>query len=235
MKKYLKKILLLLSFIFVVDFSYMLYSLYQVSVLSKTTFTENIVIENQKEKIKVLFHGDSVAAGIGATSLDKSAYGRFAKYLSEDFSVQFSNKSKSGNKMKDLDNEIEENYDLIVMIISSNDVLYFTPEKDFKETTEKVFDRYSKKTQKLIVVGPGKVFEAKALIKPLLPLYRYRLSIYSELLSELSSKYTNIVYVNPLLENFSKDYGKMESKDNIHPNDNGYLYWFDLIVLGWER
>ncbi len=235
MKKYLKILFVFLLLVFVLDLVFMFYSLYQASFLLEKTFTEDIVIENEKEKIRVLFVGDSLAAGVGASSLEKSAYGRFASYLSENYSVSFSNKARSGNKMENLDMNIKEKYDLIVMIISSNDLLYFTSQENFKENTKKVFENYSDATDKLIVLGPGRLFETKAIIKPLLPLYKYRSSIYAKALSDIASEYDNIIHVNPLLDHFSKDYGKMEARDNFHPNDSGHHYWFDLIVLRWGK
>ena len=238
MRKSLFFIVVGISFIFLIDIIFMFYSLYQSSSLVQNTFTEEISYTHitNDEEVRVLFLGDSLAEGVGASNIEYSAYGRFAGYLSHNFSINFTNKAQTGNRVRDLiDINLTNNYDLIIVLISSNDLFRFSSLTKFEDDLNTFISQVSDNGERIIIVGPGRVFETRALPFWSLPIYKYRSTKYSDIISNLVLDSSNIVYINPLDDLKLNEYGKMEARDNFHPNDEGHRYWFDLIVLGWKE
>ncbi len=180
----------------------------------------------------MLVAGDSVGAGVGASSFETSVVGRVATYLSRNRTVKLSNKSVSGYRMPDLMSVTlpSRKQNLILLIIGSNNLFHFTDINRFRIDTGKVLSLYSPKTDKLILVGPGRVFDADAIPLPLKPVYKTLGNNYAKIMAEEASKYKNVVYVNPLSANPpDKNYGFTGATDHFHPNDEGHRFWFDLI------
>ncbi len=201
--------------------------------LTQKTYTgQKLLGENNKETFNVLFDGDSVGAGVGASSFEKSFTGRVALFYIQDYRVELINNSISGSRMRNLvKKEIPtEEQDLTILVISSNDLFNFTNIASFKKDTEIVIKKYSKMSKKLIIIGPGRVFDGAATPLILKPVYKVVGKNYSKIIFQLAERYENVVYVNPL--NFPTDhsiYGNTEANDNFHPNDQGHKVWFDLL------
>jgi lysophospholipase L1-like esterase len=209
------------------------YYLFKGRQLTQKTYTgQKLLGENNKETFKILFDGDSVGAGVGATSFEKSVAGRVALSYSQDYRVELINNSISGSRMRDLvKKEITNDMqDLTVLVISSNDLFNFTNLTDLKKDTEIVIEKYIKISKRLIIIGPGRVFDGTATPLILKPVYKVVGKNYSKIIFQLAEKYENVVYVNPL--NFPTNhsvYGNTEAYDNFHPNDQGHKVWFDLL------
>ncbi len=220
-----------------------LYIIYQVfytgyfikksETLVKKTYTgKKDLVDPKNKKFKLFIDGDSVGAGVGATSFETSVAGRIAIELSKKYYVQLENNSVSGSEMSTLINKKtpEEKQNLTVLIISSNDLFHFSNLKEFKHSTEKVLEKYSHISERLIIIGPGRVFDAGAIPFIIKPLYRYKAKEYANIISNTSKKYKNVKYVNPLDTKISKnEYGPADAPDGFHPNDEGHRFWFDLI------
>jgi len=135
------------SIIFILIISFLLwelfYSLYffkKGKILSQNTHIKNIEIGNKsKTKLKLLVAGDSIGAGVGASSFETSVAGRTANYLSKNYFVISKNISVNGHKIKNLlTNKItNERYNLTIIFISSNDALKFIDLKEFEIDTNK--------------------------------------------------------------------------------------------------
>ena len=201
--------------------------------LVKKEYTgEKILGDAEKPEFKILIDGDSVGAGVGAASFETSVAGRIALFYAKDHKIIFKNNSISGSTMSDLiDRKIPDTkQDLVVLIVSSNDLFHFKSVSGFEKNTEKALAKYSKITDRLIIVGPGRVFDAQAIPFFVRPIYKNAGSRYSSVLAEKSEKFTNVVYINPFETKLSRDkYGATLSRDGFHPNDSGYEFWFDMI------
>lgn len=187
-----------------------------------------------KPKMNVLLAGDSISAGVGSSSFENSLAGRLVNEVSKDNHVIFTNVAKSGNKMVDLLNASlpEQKQNLTIIFIASNDLFHFTSLKKFEQHTKSVLDRYSKISDKVILIGPADIGGATAIPLFLKPIYAMQWPKYAAIMKNVSSEYPNIQYINPIeYKDKLKEYGDTEAKDGFHPNDNGHRYWADIIFI----
>ena len=182
--------------------------------------------DKEKPPLKLYVDGDSVAAGVGASKFETSATGRLVEFLAKDHHVMLEYRPVSGAKMSDLLERppLSEKQDLIVLIVSSNDLFHLTPGKKFQESTRAVLDKYTPKTKKLVLVGPGKISAAPSLPLPARLIYNIKEPYYTDILTKEIAKYGNVVYVKP-----EKPTGSTFAADKFHPNDSGHKIWFEAI------
>lgn len=124
--------------------------------------------EKSNPTLKLFITGDSVAAGVGATTFENSVSGRIARYLAQNHYILFQNEAESGAKMESVLKLPlpKEKQDLLIIIASSNDLFKFTNPNKFKKSAEETVGLYAENATKLIVVGPGRVFDGEALPIP---------------------------------------------------------------------
>ncbi len=182
-------------------------------------------------ELKVFLAGDSVAAGIGATSFNTSLGGRLANSLAKDHHVIFTNAAVSGSRMSDLTAVPEERQDIIVLFIASNDLFHFTSLEKFEKSTEAALEQYSAQGKKVIIVGPADIGGATAIPLVLKPIYALRWPKYAAIMRTAAAKYPNVTYIYPAeYKEKLKTYGHTEAKDGFHPNDSGHKFWADVIL-----
>lgn len=212
---------------------YTSYFMYKSQDLVKKVYVGQKSLGDAKNPEFDLFvDGDSVGAGVGASSFETSVAGRVAEFYAQKYHVNFINNSVSGSRMSSLINKDipTQKQNLTLLVVSSNDLFHFSDFDQFKLATEKVLAKYSKNTDKLILIGPGRVFDTGALPFFIKPLYRAQGPKYAAIISKVEKKYPNVVYVNP--QNVSvprSKYGATDASDGFHPNDEGHMFWFDLI------
>lgn len=203
------------------------YYLRRAGILTNTEYTQDVKLGNKdKPTLRVFMRGDSIAAGVGASSFETSTPGRLANFLAKENNLIFVNEAESGTRMADLLDfpALNEKQDLIILVVSSNDLFHFTNLGDFKRSTEEVMEKYSKLGKKLVVIGPGRVSTAPALPLPLRLIYKIIRPNYVAIIAEAVSKHSNIVYVKPTPP--EKD---TFASDKFHPNDEGHIIWFEGI------
>ncbi len=123
-----------------------------------------------------------------------------------------------------------EKFNITILVISSNNLFHFTSLSDFKNNTKKVLGRYSKISDKLILIGPGRVFDAKAIPLFLKPMYKAQGEKYARIIDEEAKNYANVFHVNPLNTSINpQEYGDTNASDGFHPNDEGHRFWFSLL------
>ena len=182
-----------------------------------------------KPALRVFLAGDSIAAGVGASSPESSMAGRLADGLAKSHHVLFNNSAVSGSRMADMTKLPAERQNLVVLVISSNDLYRFTPLKKFERETQKALAAYSNLSKETIIAGPGNIGGATAVPLIMRPFYNLQKPKYAAILKRVSSSYPNVSYVNPADFNI-KSYGRTEAADGFHPNDNGHRFWADLII-----
>lgn len=245
-KRVLKLFFLILFTIFIIDILFMIYSINVGRELSEITFTQTIETgELSSDSFHFMLLGDSIAAGVGAENLSVSVYGRIIEYLSlnnkdneEDISMRFESNAVSGNRIEDVVKDlkhIEEDIDLLVIIVSSNDVFQFTPLSSFESSVNELIELSTNISENIIFIGPGKVYDVSGISLLLKPLYRFRARQVSNVLEKKFEQYEQITYINPIREDIEEfNTINLESKDNIHPNNEGHRYWFELFRRGFE-
>jgi lysophospholipase L1-like esterase len=232
-------LLALTSFLIIYAVIQIAYSFYYFRVarkISKDSFVRSGTFgKSDKPKLTLTIYGDSVGVGVGATKFETALSGRIVEYLSENHEVIFDNKSVSGLKMADLLKSPEANgkQDIIILVISSNDLFRFTNLTQFEKSTATVLKKYSPLADKIIIIGPGRIFDAKVIPFFIRPFYKYFAPKYAKIISEEVKNYPNMVHINPIDPPVNpKDYKGKPSADNFHPSDNGYLFWFDMVKTG---
>ncbi|HSX57698.1 MAG TPA: SGNH/GDSL hydrolase family protein [Candidatus Saccharimonadales bacterium] len=204
------------------------------SKLTKTTYARKTTLgSSNNPTFKLWIAGDSVGAGVGASSFENSVAGRLGEYFAKDHQVIFENVSVSGNKVEDVVSgpSPSEKQDLIVLIVSSNNLFRFTSMKDFASNVPKLFTKFSPLADKVILIGPGRISNSTAIPLPMRPLYVLEGPKYAKILKSEAAKFNNVVYVDPLEHPLEDNkFGNIEAADHFHPNDSGHKYWFDLIV-----
>jgi lysophospholipase L1-like esterase len=140
--------------------------------------------------------------------------------------------SINGSKVKTLlANKINERYELCVLLISSNDVIRFTPFINFEKDLQKMLEKYAKISKKVILIGPANVGDAYLLPALLRIIYRRTAPKYAAILKKISSKFPSVSYINSISPR--KELGEYTRKyygtDMFHPNDDGHEFWFEMI------
>lgn len=202
--------------------------------LAKKTHTTSAEIgDKNKPKFKLLVVGDSVGAGVSASSFKNSLAGRVANFLVKDHFVSFQDNADTGARMQDvLVQKPAQKQDLILIVASSNDLFRFTNVDQFSKDVQKVVETYSLLTDKVIIEGPGRVFNSNAIPLFLKPIYKIRAKLYSDAIDRAIAGKKNIVHVNPhdATQETLNSYGNTFAPDKFHPNDEGHKFWFDLIA-----
>ena len=227
-------IIIVIALYAVLQTIFTLYSFRKSSELIKNTFILKTDIgDSSKPTFKLFVGGDSVGAGVGASSFETSVAGRLAVYFAKDHFVQFESQAKNGSKMADMltARRPAQKQDLIVLVVSSNDLFRFSDVKLFEDDTKKVIEEYSKLANKLIIVGPGRIFDTYAVPLVFHPIYKSRASLYSDVLDRAAKGKNNVYHIDPTLadKTLKNSYGNTLASDNFHPNDEGHRFWFDLI------
>jgi lysophospholipase L1-like esterase len=231
--------ILLCILLFNLAFGY--YSLEQSKKLVEYNKEQKIfTFENQGEENKtqyILLVGDSIAAGLGALDENKSLYYRLGMEFSKNSKVILENQAVSGNKVHNVTaTKVQRKaYDKIIIIASSNDVFRNTPEEKFREDLIELFERYSKLSKQIVLVGPGKVYTTRGSLVWKKPFYYLRGKKYGAIVREIASKYEHVVHINPHDNLDLPEYGNIQGIDNFHPNNEGHKYWFDMTILGLKE
>jgi lysophospholipase L1-like esterase len=229
----MKAFLILLLVVGLFQLFYSVFFFRRASRISKTTFKNEAELGDKSKPIfKFTMYGDSVGAGVGATSFETSLAGRLTEFLSQKHHLLFKNNSVSGHKMGDVLNmpAPKEKQDLILLVVSSNNLFRLTSLEKFERDTKEVMEKYSSQAEKVIIVGPGRLFDAGAVPVPMRLVYKILAPKYSRIVSNTVSKYPNIVHIDPINPPIDpKSYKGKPSYDRFHPSDDGYIFWFEMV------
>ncbi len=183
--------------------------------------------------MKILFLGDSTAVGTGTKDGSDSVAGWFAK----DFpNAQIDNYSRNGLKIKDLLREFHpdfnQHYQLAVVQIGANDILKFTDFKNVDQDVSELMGRVKLLADHVVFLHSGNVGAAPIFIWPLSEIYAGRSRAMREIYIK-NAKEKDVLYVNLYQDRredlFLQDVDKYYSPDHLHPNGNGYKWWYDNI------
>ncbi|MFP4401799.1 MAG: SGNH/GDSL hydrolase family protein [Candidatus Nanoarchaeia archaeon] len=215
-----------------------------ISTNSSNNFTLNLTTKTKN--ISVLLTGDSIAYGVGASSINYSLHYHlldYFKYNYNNYNIRVENRAKIGNKIDDLINQTqknkrgeEEKYNITIIVIGSNDVLYFTPFSIFEENMKTVLKQYSNVSKDIVIIGPGRLYDTTGLPITLRLIYDKTSHYYSQIYKNLASENENIVYINPLNNSLNiSSFNNTLAQDGIHPNNEGHKYWQEMIVQGIKK
>lgn len=239
--KYLFYASLVIIFALFVWWSFDWYNFYRQIQVGKrlAAQAENYERINPDAETSVLFIGDSTVVGTGATNKVYSTAGR----LGADF-LEFSitNQGVNGALVSDLEAQLDavadQNFDIIVMQVGGNDVVYFTEWKAFEKSLASLLQKARKKSDRVIMLSSGDIGAS-----PIWPagvgwIFTSRTKKAREILLENTVAY-EVSFVDLLTNGvnaeFATDPLKYHAGDSFHPSDEGYGLWYQALRLNLKR
>ena len=181
----------------------------------------------------LLIVGDSTGVGTGARTPRDSIAGRIASEFEHTTIV---NVARNGAKVLDVYAQLQETngrrFDLILVHAGANDILYFSPIRDLRESVAIMLESAQKKGNHVIFLSSGNVGLAPAFFPPLSWMYTCRTRKARRLFMEVAADH-GVEYVDLFREKgddpFSVNPGLFYARDFLHPGSEGYRYWYEEI------
>ncbi len=197
--------------------------------------------------VRVLWLGDSTAAGVGATSPSRAVSAGVGRRLAEARRVTIDVRviAKSGARVGDVAREqsprvAELAPDVVVISIGANDTIHLTSVGAFRSKYEQVLDELERDgvaASRVVVVGVPDMGAPPRLRQPLRAIVGLRGR-------RLDREARNIArdhgarYVDLFAETssqFRADHDRYFAADKYHPSDDGYALWAKVIAPEVER
>lgn len=178
---------------------------------------------------RVLVLGDSTAVGVGADRPEDSVAGRLGVDILE---ARIDNLSKSGLRsaglLKQLD-EVDGEYDLIVVHIGANDVLRMENLEETKANIDAIVDWAQARSVTVAWFSSGDIGESR-----LLPWYARSLMSRRSLQLrdygvELAKQREGLVYVDLYYQEPGVEQAEFYARDNLHLSSTGYRLWYEQL------
>ncbi|HEX5448218.1 MAG TPA: GDSL-type esterase/lipase family protein [Candidatus Saccharimonadales bacterium] len=189
-----------------------------------------------KPNFRFLVLGDSIGSSCGVKDFNRSVGAQLAKKLSERFHVHYVNQAESGKWMGDfVQEQIDGHWDMIALIIGSNDVLHGIKPR-FRKNVYLAVEKMKRHSPKVVIAGPGDASTVPLMPFWLRPLLKRRELKVAQALRK-AAKRMGAVYANALEEpRLTHHIGH----DHLHLNDTGddILYrfiWSKIEERGWFK
>ncbi len=188
--------------------------------------------------LRVLWLGDSTAAGVGASSAEQAVSRQVARRLGRP--VQLEVLAVSGARVGDVADQqvprITGRPDLILVSVGANDATHLTSLTDVADRYTRLLDRLPPGVP-VVVLGVPDLGGATRLAQPLRSLAVVRGGQVDRIVRDLASS-RGAAYVNLAREtgpSFRADPDANLAADHYHPSDAGYAVWADAItpVVRW--
>jgi lysophospholipase L1-like esterase len=187
-------------------------------------------------KLRILVAGDSTGYGVGASTDTASLAGLVgAKYPEADIV----NVSVSGARLAGLSAQLhlqpDRAFDLVLLHIGGNDVVYRTHYQDIKNRVTENLVLAQSKGKKVLLTSTGNVGAVRLL--PWVSRWYFEIrsrrvrQIFKTAVANLNSsdvRYTDLFrerHVDPYVKNPDMHF----ASDQFHPSDTGYADWFALM------
>ncbi len=188
---------------------------------------------DESAEIRILILGDSTGVGTGAESDEQSIAGR----LGADFpAAHIENNSKNGRKIADLLDAFtasgQRRYDLVVIQIGGNDILYLTDYAAIRQGIERVVARARMLSDQIVMLHSGNVGGAPLFIRPISDFYTHRTERVRDIYMEVAAA-KGVGYIDLFRERsedlFLLEADKYYAPDHIHPSGPGYGWWYERL------
>jgi lysophospholipase L1-like esterase len=188
--------------------------------------------------LRVVWLGDSTAAGVGASSPVASLPRQVAALLGRPSEVRVF--ARSGARVADVRRDqvprvvalpAEERPDVVLVSVGANDVTHLTPKGRFQAEYLGVLDDLPDGPA-VILLGVPDMGAIPRLAQPLRAVVGFRGSNLDQVVRALSrsngADYVNIAdFTGPA---FRDDPTRYFAADDYHPSDDGYRLWADTVV-----
>jgi lysophospholipase L1-like esterase len=187
-----------------------------------------------EQPLRVVWLGDSTAAGVGASSPDAGVARKVAAGL--DRPVQLSSLAVSGDRVADvlkdqLPRVAKLDPDLVLISIGSNDAVHLTAVGTFRSRYRRMLEGLPA-TAEVVVLGVPDMGSPPRFKQPLRAFAGWRGrrldKVVREVAREQGARYVDIAgYTGPA---FRHDPGRYFSADHYHPGDAGYALWSEAVL-----
>jgi lysophospholipase L1-like esterase len=185
--------------------------------------------------IKLAVLGDSLMAGTGTTSQEKSLAFLIAQNLAQNSNVTLINLAVPGVGVEDvLDRQvpqaIEENPDYIILMIGTNDVHNKLPEPVFKNYYSQILDQLTSTNAKISIINIPYIGSTNILYPPWDSIANSQIKKFNGDINDIAaSKQLKVIDLYSQFESQFKDSSDLYSKDQFHPSDKGYALWANFV------
>jgi lysophospholipase L1-like esterase len=184
--------------------------------------------------LRVVWLGDSTAAGLGATSADAAVPRRVARGL--DRPVELTVLAVSGDTVGDVvDDQVRTLAalapDVVLVSIGANDVTHLTSEDAFRSRYRELVAAVPEGAL-LVLLGVPDMGAPPRLAQPLRAIAGHRGRTLGRVAKAVAEE-SGAVYVDIAGETGSKmrsDTGQYFAADRFHPSDAGYALWADAVL-----
>ena len=183
--------------------------------------------------LRMLWLGDSTAAGVGASGPDGALPRQVASRLGRP--VQLTVLAISGDQVEDvIDKQLPKvaslDPDVVFLSIGANDVVHFTSKDSFTSRYRRLLDQLG--TTPVIALGVPDMGAAPRFAQPLRAIAGWRGRALDEVVGAVA-KATGSAYVDiagPTGPSFRAQPERFFSADDYHPSDEGYRRWADAVL-----
>lgn len=224
----LKIILILIAIIIVWTFgrTFLLVQKSKELVADSQPFTQEV--KNPTERILVL--GDSTAVGTGVSDPRYSIAGRLG---SAHPNARIENWAVNGNKIEDVKRQIEdkdlEQYDLVLLQVGANDIIFHTPLRKAHSDAVEVLDLIQPHAEQIAWIVSGNIGLAPFFPQPTGWYFEYRTKQFHAAFRKIArNKHVSFIelYENKENDPFAKNPHTYYAADLLHLSDVGYEVWF---------
>lgn len=189
---------------------------------------------NDSAGFKVLFAGDSTCVGTGLDDNRQSTSG----YFSQDYPyASIENHCQNGLKLEGLIAILqrlqEKHFDLAVLQIGANDILYFTPMDQIRKRQQQVLTLTKNIARRIIILHSGDIGSDRLFIPPFNWIYTWRTLKVRDIY--LISQDSRVSYVDVYSRDHGKNIDPFYARDRLHLNAVGYFIWYSYIKDQMKR
>lgn len=181
---------------------------------------------------RILFAGDSMVVGTGASDPKYSVAGRFGK----DFpNYTIDNVAVNGLRLAEFTetlDDVEGMYDLIIMQVGGNDVIRLYYLDDLENDARRAVRAAKEKSDKIVWLTLGNLGSTEFFPWPVNYFYDYWTKKSREVFLRVAAE-EEILYIDlyrPIKKDpFSEDIKRFYAPDKLHISDDGYAVWYNYI------
>ncbi len=227
------KLLIIIGIVFVGYIGFQAVRFYVLLQHSKELVAKSSRFEQRKDggSPRILVLGDSTAVGTGVNDPKGSTAGRFATDFPNADIWNFAvNGKRIGELATDFPKVPDQSFDLVLMQIGANDIIYGTDKAAFAKDLRTVFDRATKAGKHVISFHSGNIGLAPMFPWPVNRVLRSRTLEYREIYKAIAAE-KGVIYID-LYTEAENDPLKGEgfyASDKLHLTEKGYGYWYEQI------
>ena len=186
--------------------------------------------------LRVVWLGDSTAAGVGASGVDSALPRQVANGLGRP--VQLTVLAVSGDRIGNVASEqlpklaaLTPPPELVFLSVGANDVTHLTGPVEFRRTYRTVLDALPTGAR-VVLLGVPDMGSAARLLQPLRALAGVRGSTLDDVVRGLARDHhaTYVDIAGRTGPSFRREPDRYFAADHYHPNDEGYRLWTEAVL-----